>query len=170
MLRTSKIEPCIEEYAFFVMSPLYVHAGVHYSLPDQFEIEAGPQKRIVVDYQRQVIGNVGKWSSIVEGIDIEAWDDFCHYLTTVMFVSQIKGIIWQLRYHDIDVEGTKVMSIVDPQKLPVRVRAFLPDGNKGRMQLKAGYPAKLWWDRPHQALVAAAEKILKVRGHIEDES
>lgn len=170
LIRTTTIEPYLKDYSFFALSPLYFYAGVGYSMPDQFEIEAGPQDRIVVDYQRTVIGGVKRWGPFVEGIATAVWEDFCHYMSTVMFVSFAKGIVWQVRTHDISVEGTSSNLIVDPDNLPVQLRIFLPDGNMGRMFAKGGCPAKLWWDDPHPVMVEAARKILSHKGRIEDAS
>jgi hypothetical protein len=168
MIRTTTIEPYLKDYAFFALSPLYVHAGVRYSMPDQFEIEAGPQQRVVVDYQRTVIAGLARWGSLVEGIDVKVWDDFCHYLSTVLFVSFLKSIVWQVRAQEMSVEGTSSGIVVNPRQLPVRLRVFLPDGNLGRMRLRAGYPAKLWWDEPHPKICGMANKVLKAKGRIED--
>ncbi len=167
-IRTTTIEPYLPDYAFFTLAPLYVHAGVRYSMPDQFEIEAKPQNRIAVDYQRMVIGGLGAWGRFVEGIDVEVWEDFCHYLSTCMFVDSGKRqLVWQIRWKDIGVEGTTPQAVVDPKNLPVRMRVFMPDGNRCRMNVKAGYPAKLWWSKPHPTLVEASKKILSCKGRID---
>lgn len=171
IVRANTIEPYLEDYTFFSLAPLYVHGGIGYSMPDQFEIEAKEQRRLVVDYQRTVIGSLGRWGSIVEGIDREVWDDFCHYLSTCMFVDFGKRqIVWQVRAQEIDVEGTRPTAIVDPSKLPVRLRVFMPDGNHGRMFVKGGLPAKLWWGGAHPKVVSAAKTILKCHGRIDHAS
>lgn len=167
VVRTHTIEPYLEDYAFFALAPLYVHAGVGYSVPDQFELEAGNQDRLIVDYQRIVIGGLARWGQFVEGIRREVWEDFCHYVGTVLFYSHEKGVVWQIRSQDINVEGTAQQMIIDPKRLPVQLRVFLPDGNLGRMCIKAGCPAKLWWDDPHPRMVAAAKTILQCRGKID---
>jgi hypothetical protein len=68
----------------------------------------------------------------------------------------------------INVEGTDESAVVQPHNLPVRLCVFLPDGNRGRMFVKGGYPAKLWWDRPHEKIKEMSEAVLKCRGRIED--
>lgn len=168
-IRTTTIEPYVKDYCFFTLAPLYVHAGVRYSMPDQFEIEAGKQDRVIVDYQRVVVSGLGSWGTIIEGISSNVWDDFCHYLSTVLFVSAEKKLVWMIRSHDLDVEGTRDSEhIVSPDHLPVRLKVFLPDGNKGRMFVKGGYPAKLWMDKPHPEIRQMADKVLNCHGRIED--
>ncbi len=167
-IKTTRIEPYLNDYAFFALSPLYVHAGVAYSMPDQFELEAGPQDRILVDYQRVVIGGLGRWGHFIEGMHKDVWEDFCHYLGTVMFYSERREVIWFIRPQEINMEGTKNNTVVDPSRLPVRLRVFLPDGNKGRMYIKSGYPAKLWWNKPHAKVIEAAEAVVACKGRIED--
>lgn len=169
VIRTTSIEPYLKDYSFFALSPLYVHAGVGYSMPDQFELEAGSQDRLIIDYQRTVIGGLKKWGHFVEGIRNKVYEDFCHYLSTVMFVSVPKNVVWQIRAQDINIEGTDAQVVIDPKRLPVRLRVFLPDGNRGRMFIKSGYPAKLWWDRPNATIIEAATAILRCHGRIEDE-
>jgi hypothetical protein len=171
MVRTMSIEPYLQEYTFFTLAPLYVHAGVGYSMPDQFEIEAGEQKRLLVDYQRTVVAGLGRWGRYVEGLATEVWDDFCHYLSTVLFVSFTKQVVWQVSAQAINVEGTAdVGAVVRPRQLPVRLTVFLPDGNRGRMNVKGGYPAKLWWNKPHQRIVEMSDMVLKCQGRIESGS
>ena len=167
VIRTRTVEPYLNDYAFFAIAPLYVHAGVEYSMPDQFELEAGEQDRLIVDYQRTVIGGLGRWGRFVEGIHQSVWEDFCHYLGTVMFFSHEKQVVWQIRAQDINVEGTTQSAVFDSRRLPVRLRVLLPDGNRRRMFVKGGYPAKLWWDKPHPRMVAAAQAILSCRGRID---
>lgn len=168
-IRTTSIEPYLKDYTFFTLAPLYVIGGVGYSMPDQFELEAGEQKRVVVDYQRTVIGSLGKWGRFVEGINSAVWDDFCHYMSTALFVSFTRKLVWQVRSHAIDVEGTASRdSIVSSNKLPVRLTVFLPDGNRGRLNVRGGYPAKLWWDKPHPTIVEMSKTILSCGGNIND--
>lgn len=169
-VRTTSIEPYLDDYSFFTCAPLYVHARVGYSLPDQFEIEAGPVPRLVVDYQRTIIGGIGDWGRYVEGIANEHWDNFCHYLSTVMFLSRPKQLVWVVRAQDLDVEGTAVSDIVTSNALPVRLKVFLPDGNKGRMYMRGGYPAKLWWEKPHKKIVEMSQDVLTCEGRIDDAS
>lgn len=166
-IKTTTIEPYLKDYSFFILSPLYVFAGIRYSMPDQFEIEAGPQDRILVNYQRIIINGLGAWGKFVEGISNEVWEDFCHYMSTVGFLNLKKRLYWQVRWQDIDLEGTNDNFILNPTSLPVKVRVFLPDGNKGRMFLKAGYPAKVWWDKPHHKIVEAANKLFKTEGKLD---
>jgi len=171
IIRTTTIEPYVKDYCFFTLAPLYVHAGVMYSMPDQFEIEAGEQDRVLVNYQRTIINGLGSWGNLVEGISSNVWDDFCHYLSTVLFVSFDKKLVWMARSHDLDVEGTDNSGrILSPGRLPVRLKVFLPDGNRGRMFIKGGCPAKLWMDKPQREICKMADKILNCHGRIEDAS
>lgn len=170
IIRTTNITPYLRDYAFYMLSPLYVHAGIGYSLPDQFELEAGDQNRIIVDYQRTVIGGLGKWSSYIEGISLNVWEDFCHYLNTCLFVSLLKSVVWQIRSQFVNVEGTDESSVIRPNDLPVRLCVFMPDGNKGRMCVKGGYPAKLWWEKSHPEVFEMSKIVLECKGRIEDAS
>ena len=166
-IRTTNITPYLKDYTFFALSPLYVYAGVSYSMPDQFEIEAGPQDRILVDYQRDVIGGVGKWGRYIEGISTTVWEDFCHYLGTVMFYAEHKGLVWFIRHQEINLEDTSNKAIIDPSRLPVRLHVFMPDGNKGRMFAKAGAPATLKWLDAHPKVVEATKIVMSKKGRID---
>lgn len=168
--RTLSVAEYIKDYTFFTFAPLYVHAGVRYSMPDQFEAESGEQDRILVDYRRTVISGLGKWGALIEGIRNETWPAFCRYLMTVLFTSINKELVWFIRSQQIDVEGTDASVIITPGGLPVQLTVFLPDGNKARMRLKGGYPAKLWWDKPQANIVEAAGAILRCKGKIENEN
>lgn len=170
VVRTTNIVPYLKDYRFFVLSPLYVYAGVRYSLPDQFEAEAGAQDRILVDYRREVIGGLGNWSGLIEGIRVGAFEDFCHYLSTLLFVSVPRKIVWQLRQQDIAIESTDAAAVIAARRAPVRISVFLPDGNRGRMRLTTGLPAKLWWDKPHNKILEMSKQVLGVCGRIEDAS
>lgn len=147
-----------------------MHAGIRYSMPDQFEIEVGPQDRVIVDYRRTVIQGLGQWGRFVEGIASNVFEDFCHYMGTALFVSFSKQIVWQVRLQEFGVEGTTESAVVNPKQLPVRLRVFLPDGNKGRMYAKSGYPAKLWWDKPHARIVEMSNQVLQAHGRLDDAS
>jgi len=166
--RAQSIEPYLEDYAFFTLAPLYVYGGIGHSLPDQFEIEAGERKRIIIDYQRTVIGGLGRWGSIIEGIEQTAWEPFCRFLFSCLFVdSGPRQIVWQIRAQHIEVEGTRPSVLLDEHKLPVHLRVFLPDGNRGRLHVKGGLPAKLWWGPPHPKMVEASSIILQYHGRID---
>lgn len=168
MVRTTNVEPYLTDFRFFTCAPVYVHAGIGCSIPDQFEIEAGERERIVVDYQRTVIDSLGDWGSYIEGIHRSVWDDFCHYVTTLMFVSVGRRVLWQIRWFDIAIESTTARSIIRPSDTPVRLCVFVPDGNCGRMNVVTGAPAALKWERPHALMRNVAEKVFSCKGHIED--
>ena len=67
----------------------------------------------------------------------------------------------------IEVEGTRPSVLLDEHKLPVHLRVFLPDGNRGRLHVKGGLPAKLWWGPPHPKMVEASSIILQYHGRID---
>lgn len=165
--RTTTIEPYLRDYEFFSLAPLYVYAGVRFSIPDQFELEAGTKKRLVVDYQKTVLDNLGRWGQFVEGIEKDAWEPFCRYLTTLLFMSAQKRLVVQIRSKELCVEGTQ-QKIVTPGSAPVYVRVFMPDSNKARMTVKPGHPATLHWINPHPKIVEMADAILTCHGRIED--
>ena len=169
LYRSEPASSLVQGRRFFTAAPLYVDANVNYSLPDQFEGEFGEKERIIVDYQREVIGGLGAWGSLIEGIDETAWDDFCKYVMTTMFISRAKGLIWQVRYKEIDVEDPIERTIVNTASLPIRLRIFLPDGNKARMAVRAGCPAKLRWIAPQQDMIDAAKAILSCKGKLNEQ-
>lgn len=164
--RTTQIDSYLKDYEFFTLAPLYVHAKVNYSMPDQYEKENGQKQRIVVDYRRVIIDGLGKWGQIVEGIERGAWLEFSQFVMSSLFVSLEQSLVWQSRYQNIGLEGT-ASRIAAPGRLPVSLWVFAPDGNRGRMIVKTGCPATLHWTPPNPKIVQMAEIVLKCKGRID---
>lgn len=166
-IRPASVREVVGQYAMFSLAPLYVHAGIAYSIPDQFELEAGIQDRVIIDYRKTVISGVYNWGRYVEAINLEAWDAFAGYVSTLGFYSANKNLVWFTHSRIIDVEDIGEDLILTSSALPARVQVFLPVGNKGKLNIVPGLPAKLVWDTAPSHIVDCAQKILTSRGRID---
>lgn len=168
LIKTSNVMQYAKEYTFFTLAPLYVHAGISYSMPDQFEHEAGTSvDRFVIDYQQTIIGGLGRWGQFIEAMAHEPWEVFFKYMATAAFASFEKKKVWFTRWHVLKVAEASDSNIITSSADTIRLFVFLPDGNAGRMHASGGLPAKLWWEDPHHKIVEGANKILNVRGNLQ---
>lgn len=172
IVRPDRIAPLLATHAFYTAAPLYMYAGVSYSLPDQFEIEAGQQDRLVVDYRRDLISGLGNWGHYLEAMPLDVWESFSHYMLTSGFFSVGKRIAWfvaptPLRIADISKPG----EIVSTAQIVLPITVFLPTGNRGKLVLSPGMPvgspATLSWNKADDNVVEAAEKLLSRKGRID---
>lgn len=164
-IRTTDIRPYLQDYTFFTLAPVYVYGGIACSILDHFEMEHGARDRVLVDYQRVIIQGLGRWGQFVEGIANSSWDQFCHYVTSLGFYSQQRGLYWQIYSRILGLEDPSAR-IIDPRKLPVRMQVFLPDGNRNRLCIVSGLPATLWWDQPQPLITEAGSRILTQHGQL----
>lgn len=160
------LRPYAAAHRLFTLAPLYVYAGVSYSLPDHFEAEAGKRDRLLIDCTRLIFDGLGGWGSILEAWPEDSWADFCRYLYTSVFVAADKQQVWMVRQHLLVLTGTD-RAIVSPGEDFVPVVVFLPDGNLRRLNVASGCPARFYWGPPQEALIKAGEKILRCRGRLD---
>lgn len=174
--KVNSIAQLASDYSFFTLAPFYVYAGIGVSLPDQYEMLNGQVKRFIVDYQRTVFEGLGGWGTYIEAIETvpypkewkdevgntvkvqgSVWEDFCDFLQTCGFVDEKREIYWQTWARPISVERPE-SRIVSPSDAQVTVMVVMPDGNKGRLNVKPGLPARFYWEKPKPQIVETANK------------
>jgi hypothetical protein len=177
--RVTTIAPLVEDFSFFTLAPLYVFAGIGISLPDQFEMLTERRRRIIVDYQRKIFRGLGGWGSLIEGIetapggkskyddktndlDTSTWTAFCAFLQTCGFTDVKKRTYWQTWAQPIALERPE-QSIVQSSDRHVLVMVIMPDGNRGRLNVKPGFPAEFYWEPPRAEIIQTAEKAFAIK-------
>lgn len=151
-------------FRWFTLAPLYVYASVHFSIPAQYEREYGKQNWILLEYPQLVLNNVGSpLGSYLEGIESSAWDNFSSWMASISFRDTSKSEYWKVSWADISVDSKPSLVVMPDDYLEKCVRVFLPDGNKGQLQVSMFRPpANLYWSRPRPELTEECKAIFSI--------